>query len=76
MIYRYYEFWRQTGMKDSRLSIRINEDLLDKLRFNAKLNGQTFADFVTNALQIAIGECDNTQTRLSRLETIVCSLNK
>ncbi len=63
-------------MKDSRLSIRINEDLLDKVRFNARLNGQTFADFVTNALQVAIGECDTTKSRLSRLETIVGSLTK
>jgi hypothetical protein len=63
-------------MKDSRLSIRINAELLDKVRFNARLNGQPFAAFVTNALEIAIGESDNTQTRLSRLENIVSSLNK
>lgn len=56
-------------MKEARLTIRINEELLDKVKFNAKLNGRTIADYVTNCLQVAVGECESIEARITRLET-------
>lgn len=58
-------------MKEARLTIRISEELLDKVKFNAKLNARTLPDYVTNCLKVAIGECDSIESRLSRLEQIL-----
>ena len=61
-------------MKEARLTIRISEELLDKVRFNAKLNARTLPDYVTNCLKVSVGECESLEARISRLETALIKL--
>lgn len=56
-------------MKESIISVRLDEDLLDKVRFNAKLNGRSVSNYISNCLKDAVNQHDSIESRLSRLET-------
>lgn len=58
-------------MKDTRLVIRISSEDLENIKAAAKKSGKTLSDFVLDAVKIQMGDIDNFETRLSRLESII-----
>ena len=56
-------------MKESIISVRLDENLLDKVRFNAKLNGRSVSNYISNCLKDAVNQDDSIESRISRLET-------
>ena len=58
-------------MKESIISVRLDEDLLDKVRFNAKLNGRTLSNYISNCLKDAVNQHDSIESRLKRLESVL-----
>lgn len=56
-------------MKESIISLRLDEDLLDKARFNAKADGRSLSNYISNCLREAVYKQDSLEARISRLET-------
>lgn len=56
-------------MKESVVSIRLDEDLLDKVRFNAKLNGRSLSNYISNCLKDSVNQVESVESRLKRLES-------
>lgn len=56
-------------MKESVVSVRLDEDLLDKVRFNAKLNGRSLSNYISNCLKDSVNQVESVESRLKRLET-------
>jgi uncharacterized protein (DUF1778 family) len=51
--------------------IRISSEDLENIKAAAKKSGKTLSDFVLDAVKIQMGDIDNFETRLSRLESII-----
>ena len=58
-------------MKELVVSVRLDEDLMDKVRFNAKLNGRTLSNYISNCLSNAVHQQESLEARISRLETVL-----
>jgi uncharacterized protein (DUF1778 family) len=56
-------------IKDTRLVVRISTEDLDSIKIAAKKSGKNFSDFVLGAVKVQMGELDNLESRICKLET-------
>lgn len=58
-------------IKDTRLVVRISTEDLDSIKNAAKKSGKNFSDFVLGAVKSQMGELDNLESRISKLEALI-----